>query len=578
MSEFLFDIFPENAGFRWNFQLAGSTLGTTVLKLPRTMSTEQGRRMASRFSTQDTMPDDLRVQALVRLKSLLRVLLVIHVIAMGLNGIGPQSFGWAPGCSALGALEHGLGVFLTVAFLVALNRSQNSNRMLNYGLAYQVVTCFVAAFSEQAQPHNGISVVAVLILIFPLFVPREASKTLLVGLLSAATAPLAFWLYDKAGPSGGEALVVTASQYAQFGTNFLFALLAVVPSKVMANLTREVRSARRMGSYELVEKLGAGGMGEVWRGLHSLLRRPAAIKLVRQEVLEGAQRDKVLQRFEREAQATAALESPHTVELFDFGVAQDGSLFYVMELLNGINLEKFVETFGPMRPERVAWVLEQACDSLDDAHEHGLIHRDIKPANLMICKKGRRRDFVKVVDFGLVRPTFEFEGDVNISKTAEGQIRGTPAYLSPEAVTGDGVIDARSDLYALGCVAYYLLTGKLVFDAESPVQMAIAHAVKEPMPVREAAEQEVPQWFSDLIMRMLSKEPEQRPASAMEVLKHLRQAQWDSPWSQERAEQFWSEHLSEIERRPRMDCSKPHRGKRCCEIRMGTMATQLGDA
>lgn len=533
------------------------------------MSTALVAGIAGRFALQDTIPDDIKSQGLVRFVSLLRVSLVLHLLGFGLNWVGVDSFGWAPGCSQLGAAEHLFGFVMTVGFLIASARSRHPDRVLNAGLAYQVVTCFVAAFAEQAQPTGRISVVAILILIFPLFVPRSVMRTWVSGTLSAAVAPLAYYLYQLAGVAESTTVSWDTEILLQLGANFVFAGLAVVPSRVMASLTHEVRNARHMGAYELVEKLGAGGMGEVWRARHSLLRRPAAIKLVSQDSLDGPEREKALQRFEREAQATATLESPHTVELYDFGVAPDGSLFYVMELLNGITLEQYVKKFGAMSAQRVVFVLEQICDSLDDAHERGLVHRDIKPANIMLCKRGRRRDFVKVVDFGLVRPTFAVAGNSSISQTAEGQIRGTPAYLSPEAVTGDKAIGARSDIYALGCVAYYLLTGKLVFDAESPVKMAIAHAVKKPQTVAEAAEQQIPDWLSELVMKMLAKDPEARPETALQILEELREGELPQRWTQQQAAQFWCENLQKIELRRHEKCSPAAGKKRCCEFRMG---------
>src|SRR5262245_24008926 len=220
-----------------------------------------------------------------------------------------------------------------------------------------------------------------------------------------------------------------------------------------------------MGSYHLVELLGRGGMGEVWRGEHRLLKRPAAIKLVRPELL-GANSDAdshdMLRRFEREAQATAALSSPHTIRLFDFGVTSDRTFYYVMELLAGRDLESLVREFGPVPADRALFLLRQACHSLADAHARGLVHRDVKPANIYTCRMGLEYDFVKVLDFGLVKFADRTAMQQTLM-TAAHTTTGTPAYMAPELILGEADIDRRADVYALGCVAYYLLTGQLVF-------------------------------------------------------------------------------------------------------------------
>lgn len=498
--------------------------------------------VAQRISgTHDSaMPDDLRQAAVVRLYVLLKIMFFLHVAAIVLNLVGPGMFQWSPACALLGAIEHGFGLVLTGVFIATIRRGRTeAETLLNWALGYQVVTCFVAAYAEQVQGTSGISIVAVLILMFPLFVPRDVRKTLIAGLSSALVAPLAVALFRSMATQA-----LPPVEVVPLVMNFVFAGFAVVPSKVMAHLARQVKSARRMGAYELTSKLGAGGMGEVWRARHRLLRRPAAIKLIRPEALGRSDANLVLSRFEREAQATAGLESPHTVELYDFGVAQDNSLYYVMELLNGQNLESHVAEFGPMPAERVVYILRQVLDSLDDAHSRGLVHRDIKPANILICRKGRQYDFVKVVDFGLVRITADSEQASKITETGEGKILGTPAYLAPEAVTGSDPIDGRSDLYAVGCVAYFLLTGHNVFEANSPMSMAVAHATETPSPPSSRGVP-VPRELDALILACLRKRPGERPADAYSLSQKLAQVPLERPWTNERAEAFWTGHLSD---------------------------------
>jgi serine/threonine-protein kinase len=261
-------------------------------------------------------------------------------------------------------------------------------------------------------------------------------------------------------------------------------------------------------------------MGEVWRAEHRLLRRPAAIKLIRPEALASqANARKLAERFEREAQSTAALSSPHTVDVYDFGVAEDGRLYYAMELLSGVDLETLVQRSGPQSPERVIDILKQVCASLDDAHNSDLVHQDIKPANIFLCQKGQHRDFVKVLDFGLVKLRGETPRDVKV--TADETLEGTPAFLSPEAITGKTEVDARSDLYALGCVAYWLLTGRLVFEAKDRMQMVVSHATATPSAPSKHAPGSIPPWLDQVVLSCLAKNPAERPQSALELMRRL---------------------------------------------------------
>jgi serine/threonine-protein kinase len=300
-----------------------------------------------------------------------------------------------------------------------------------------------------------------------------------------------------------------------------------------------------MGSYELVERLGHGGMGEVWRAKHRMLARPAAIKLIRPEAL-GAHRESaaesVVRRFEREAQATAQLHSPHTIELYDFGVTRDGTFYYVMELLEGVDLEVLIQRFGPLPAERVVHLLLQACDSLADAHDAGLVHRDIKPANLYLCRRGLRYDFLKVLDFGLVKASWRDSGE-DTRLTTEGMAGGTPAYMAPEVALGNRQIDARVDLYALGCVGYWLLTGRTVFESQTAMQMALHHLHTAPVPPSRRSELPIPPALEGLVLACLEKDPERRPGSAEELSRALAACPTDAPWSQERARRWWETNL-----------------------------------
>ena len=267
--------------------------------------------------------------------------------------------------------------------------------------------------------------------------------------------------------------------------NYITAIVAIVPSHLFQRLGRRLREAQDLGSYQLVELLGRGGMGEVWRAEHRLLARSAAIKLVRPELLgagSGGDPRTILRRFEREARATAQLTSPHTIQVFDYGQTHDATFYYVMELLSGRDLESLVKDFGPLPAERAIFLLRQVCHSLADAHAHGLVHRDIKPANIYLCRMGLEYDFVKVLDFGLVKYPGARGGTAVIHDASNTQTTGTPAYMAPEVILGEGDVDRRADVYALGCVAYYLLTGQLVFEADTPMKMLMQHVQSVPLP------------------------------------------------------------------------------------------------
>jgi serine/threonine protein kinase len=323
--------------------------------------------------------------------------------------------------------------------------------------------------------------------------------------------------------------------------------LATITSRVTYGLRRQVAEANELGQYILEEKIGGGGMGEVWRARHRLLIRPAAIKLIRPQM--SGDPELLLRRFEREARATAALKSPHTVQLYDFGATEDGRLYYVMELLDGLDLDTLVRQYGPLPPERVVHVLRQVCSSLQDAHVNGLVHRDIKPANVVVSRAGTTFDFAKVLDFGLVKldsaGKSESGGkaeDSDARLTTEGSTSGTPAFMAPEVVLGVANTDHRVDLYALGCVGYWLLTGKLVFGGRNAVEVMFHHAHTPPPRPSTRSELPIPAPLEDLIMECLEKDPARRPASAEAVSSRLDAVSLESPWTVERAERWWEMH------------------------------------
>jgi serine/threonine-protein kinase len=331
--------------------------------------------------------------------------------------------------------------------------------------------------------------------------------------------------------------------------------MTAITSRILYDLRRSVREANELGQYRLEERLGSGGMGEVWRARHRFLVRAAAIKLIRPELLLLNRTDPavLLRRFEREALATAALRSPHTVQLYDFGQADDGTLFYVMELLQGIDLENLVTRFGPVPPERAIHILRQVCHSLEEAHQNGLTHRDIKPANIFVTGTGTELDFVKVLDFGLVRLN-PAETTTAVQVTNEDTVGGTPAYAAPEVVLGESGYDHRVDIYAVGCVGYWLLSGRLVFDSTTAMAMLIDHA-RTPAPrLGDRTELPIPPDLEQVIMDCLEKDPARRPPSSAELCRRLMACEAAGQWTPDRAERWWQSHAPHpIQERPVAD-------------------------
>lgn len=320
--------------------------------------------------------------------------------------------------------------------------------------------------------------------------------------------------------------------------------LAVMASQVVSRFFDAAYDANESQHYRLQERIGIGGMGEVWLAEHKTLARPAAIKLIRREMVADGNRDqaeRMLRRFEREARATAGLRSPHTVEIYDFGVTNDGTFYYAMEFLEGVDLESLVKKHGPVPVARTVHILRQACDSLGDAHDRGFTHRDIKPANIFLCRMGVSYDWVKVLDFGLVKRDPQ-EGEVDeASLTVEGTTSGTPAYMAPEMALNKPGVDGRADIYALGCVGYWLVTGKHVFDGDNNLGVIVEHVKTEPMPPSRRTEMTIPEELDRILLKCLAKEPADRFQSTEELATALDEVPGD-PWSQRQAEEWWKLH------------------------------------
>lgn len=309
---------------------------------------------------------------------------------------------------------------------------------------------------------------------------------------------------------------------------------AVYGSHRVDSLRREAFDAKSVGMYTLRKQIGTGGMGEVYLAQHRLLKRPCAIKLIRRDKVDD---ENVLLRFESEVQATAGLTHPNTIEIYDYGHTEEGTFYYVMEFLPGLNLQEIVERFGPLPQERVVYLLKQVCSALAEAHHKGLIHRDIKPGNIFSAERGGLYDVGKLLDFGLVKYSRSDENSLEL--TMEGAVVGSPLYTSPEVVTGDGIPDPRSDIYSLGASTYYMLTGKPVFDGENALKVMFAHASQTVEPL-STHNPDISEELEAIILKCLKKKPEERYQTAEELSEAISRLQLP-PWTQEQAAAWWSE-------------------------------------
>ena len=391
---------------------------------------------------------------------------------------------------------------------------------------------------------------ALLAAAYGIFVPNGQARAAVVIAVIALVPVGIYFLVAARHPELAEALGAAAS-----GRGFESALwlataagIGLIAASVGSRLFESAFEARKSKFYDLEEKIGAGGMGEVWKATHRSLARPAAIKLIREDMVDRVDKEtahRVLTRFEREAKATARLRSPHTIEVYDFGLTEDGHFFYAMEYLEGLDLETLVKRFGPMPFERAIHLLVQACDSLADAHDHGLTHRDIKPANLHVGRLGPSSDHVKLLDFGLVKTEVTPEDKTEPQLTAEGTTSGTPAYMAPEMATNKSGVDGRADIYALGCVAYWLLTGERVFEAETNVGLIVEHVKTPPLPPSQRTELEIPSELEQVILKCLEKDPGDRYQDARELADALAAVPAARDWDKKRANDWWELHLAE---------------------------------
>jgi serine/threonine-protein kinase len=374
-----------------------------------------------------------------------------------------------------------------------------------------------------------------LIVVHGIFIPHRWHETARVVLTMALAPALVLVLFEARHPELARQVGELIS-WRYVSTNILIvlvgAVLATYASHVLNGLRKEVHKAKRYGQYQLVTKLGSGGMGDVFLAEHVLMKRPCALKLIRSE---AAADPAALARFEREVKATASLTHPNTIEIFDYGHTDDGTFYYVMEYLPGLSLDELLAKYGPLPPGRVIYLLRQACSALAEAHAAGLIHRDLKPGNLYISERGGLCDFVKVLDFGLVKQVQEPSA---ARLTADHVVSGTPWYMAPEQALGDRGLDARADLYALGAIAYHMLSGQPPFSDENPVAVMIAHAHQE-VPSLSRYRSDIPDDLQQVITRCLKKSPADRYADASDLEQALAACLAFDEWDKRKAAVWW---------------------------------------
>jgi serine/threonine-protein kinase len=427
------------------------------------------------------------------------------------------------GLCALFALDAG-GILLVLAAyggMAMIGARYNPQRV---DLVMMLITISLSCLRAVVVPSTWLHTLGVGVL--------GSVPTLLIAVVNAPQ----LVIYDNRVPA------LTAAGY--IGVWIVVGLaISGLASRVIYGLHCQVAQAARLGQYVLEQKIGEGGMGAVYKARHALLRRPTAIKLVLPE-RAGPQ---TLARFEREVQLTASLTHPNTVSVYDYGHTPAGVFYYAMEYLDGIDLEQLVKRFGPQPAARVVHILSQVAGSLGEAHGVGLVHRDVKPANIILCERRGVPDTAKVVDFGLVKDLTQL-GRAKLTLSTTSTIVGTPLYLAPEAIVAPETIDARADIYALGAVGYFLLTGRPVFQGASLLEVAAQHLHQVPVPPSERSDQVIPTALEMLLLACLEKDPERRPQSAEEVATRLA-AVPVAAWGAAQANAWWHEHGAAVRAR-----------------------------
>ena len=387
-----------------------------------------------------------------------------------------------------------------------------------------------------ANMKNGVLGMFALMVVYGMFIPNDPRRTAGVVLTMALAVLIGMDLLIEREDVADVAEQLHTSVHA--GTNALFlmigAALAIYGSYVLNGLRSDLHEAKKFGQYQLREKLGVGGMGEVYLAEHQLLKRPCALKLIKPEAGDDPI---ALARFEREVQSAARLSHPNTIEIYDYGHTDDGTFYYVMEFLPGMSLQDLVQKYGTLPAGRAIYLFRQICAGLAEAHALGLIHRDLKPANIFITVRGGEADIAKILDFGLVKATKD-KGAVDL--TSDQRVSGTPLYMAPEQVTGDRALEARADIYALGAMMYFCLTGQPPFKAGSAFEVMMAHA-RDPVVPPTQLRPDIPADLEQVVLRCLAKKPDDRYPDVKALGKALAACEAATEWDSEKAEEWWAE-------------------------------------
>lgn len=377
----------------------------------------------------------------------------------------------------------------------------------------------------------------IMVFTYALFIPNTWQRAAIVlGVMGAVPVSILAYLYATV-PAFRE-LAATRPYEGFISGQVMYMAIAVMVGIVgvhtIGTLRRQAYAARQLGQYRLKKPLGSGGMGEVYLAEHEMMKRPCAVKLIRPE---KAGDPRMLARFEREVRATAKLSHWNSIDIYDYGRTADGTFYYVMEFLPGHNIGEIVEEYGSVPVARAVYLMDQVCAALNEAHGVGLVHRDIKPANIFCAYRGGEFDVAKLLDFGLAKPTVEMNGEAQL--TMEGTVTGSPLFMSPEQASGEDSVDARSDIYSLGAVLYFMVTGQPPFMSDNPLKVMIAHASKEVVPPRQI-NPDLSMEIEEIIMRCLEKDPEHRFQDVAELQGALAELSFAEPWSSDSAASWWS--------------------------------------
>ncbi len=460
------------------------------------------------------------------------------VIAALLGIVALLASRWQASLNGLRAVELAM-----VGMLASLSIFVQYRLMLMYSVREDTMMA-------QLTMKNGVLFTSILILTYGLYVPKKWRRAALVAvplaLLPFVTLVVLVLVHPEAmGWLGHGWRRSNTPRLLLYSFDAMVLLILAVGSVFGARtiflLRRQVAEARQLGQYHLRRKIGCGGMGEVYLAEHQLLKRPCAIKLIRTNHVADP---RVLERFEREVRLTATLSHPNTVEIYDYGRTENGTYYYVMEYLPGLNLAELVQRHGPLPPGRAVHLLRQVCLALREAHAAGLIHRDVKPSNIFAARRGGMDDVAKLLDFGLVQPPTRLSAP---DLSGEDKIVGTPHFMSPEQARGGRELDERSDIYSLGAVAYYLLTGRPPFDETDSMEIMIAH-VHDPVTPPSQLRSGIPADLENVVLRCLAKDPSSRFPDAEHLDRALADCACATEWDPARAARWWhstwARHLS----------------------------------